>query len=126
MARFSKTRNLGGLSTGSGRRMTVASGTAISAAIDARNALYGSLVTPAALTATTVIGFKVAEVETDTFAPAYDSSNALITVTAAVNESRGYAIPAAILSHAFFKIWTQAAGVDVNQASDRVFVVNLK
>ena len=105
---------------------TVLSGAAISGAIDNTWAAGGGFVTPATLTATTVIAFKVSSAFAGTYVPLYDKDGALVEVAASVAAAGAYPLPDELFAFAYFKLWTEAAGVDVNQAADRAFVVTLK
>jgi hypothetical protein len=100
--------------------------TAESNIVDATWAAAVGLKTPAALEATTVIGFKVAESQDGTFLPLYDEDNALVQATVTLNAARAYALPDKLFAWPYFKLWAQAAGVDVNQTAARSFVVLLK
>jgi len=105
---------------------TIPINTAESNIIDTTWAAAVGLKTPAALEANTVIGFKVAESQDGTFLPLYDEDNALVEATVILNAARAYALPDKLFAWPYFKLWTQAAGVDVNQAAARTFVVTLK
>lgn len=105
---------------------TVANGAAISGAIDYRGFAMGGLITPAALTATTVIAFKVASNPNGTFTPLYNASNALVEVTVTVDASKAYPLPDELSGWPYFKLWTEASAADVNQAAARTFEIVMK
>jgi hypothetical protein len=102
-------------------------GTAISnAPIDFRGWAGGMFTTPSTMDATTVIGFTVCSDPTGTFLPLYDKTNTLVTVTVTLNASRAYPLPDELFGVPYFKLWTQAAGVDVNQTGAKTFTLSLK
>jgi hypothetical protein len=101
----------------------VANGGAVSAVIDATWASAQGIKTPAALEATTKIGFQVSESAGGTFLPLYDELNALIEVTVTLNAGRGYAVPEKVKAWPYFKLWCENAGSDVNQTADRTFII---
>ena len=105
---------------------TIPLGEAESGVIDTTWAAGMGIKTPAALEAATVIGFKVCESKDGTFLPLYDDTNALVTVTVELAEARAYAAPDEIFYWRYVKLWSQAAGVDVDQAAARDFVIVLK
>ncbi len=105
---------------------TIPNGEAESGVIDTTWAAGMGIKTPAALEATTVIGFKVCESKDGTFLPLYDETNALLTVTVELAEARAYVAPDGLFAWRYVKLWAQAAGVDVDQTADRDFVIVLK
>lgn len=105
---------------------SIAQGAAVSGVIDNTWAAGGGLITPGALTATSVIAFKVCNTQGGTFAPLYDQSNALVEVTVQVDASRAYPLPDELFAWPYFKLWTEASAADVNQGAERVFTVVLK
>ena len=104
----------------------IANGAAVSGAIDNTWPAGGGLITPAALTATTVIAFKVCATVDGTFVPLYDKDGALCEAAVSVSTAGGYPLPDELFGFPFFKIWTEAGGSDVNQAAERVFAVVMK
>lgn len=105
--------------------LTIAISTAISDVYDNRSGMAAGFITPAALTATTTIGFKVCSSEDGTFLPLYSNAATPVLIASAVTVDAAYAyqIPDAVRFWPYFKIWTHAAGVDVNQAAARTFKV---
>lgn len=102
---------------------TVAGSAALSGAIDFSGYSSGGFIAPDTLNATTKIAFKVSESLGGTFVPLFTSANALVEVTVTLNAAKGYALPADLVGFPFFKIWCQAAGVDVNQTGDKLFTI---
>jgi hypothetical protein len=105
---------------------TISSGAAVSTPVDSTWAAAQGLITPAALEATSKIGFKVCATSDGTFQPLYDEFNAIVEVPVTLNAARAYALPDKLFTWPYFKLWTQASGVDVNQTADRTFVVMQK
>ena len=106
--------------------VTIATGAAVSNIIDLTWGAGLGLITPAALEATTKIGFKVAESQDATFLPLYDDANTLVEVTVTLNEARAYALPDGIFAWPYAQLWAEAAGVDMVQTADRDFTITLK
>lgn len=106
--------------------VTIQSGQAESGVIDYRGYSKGGFTTPATLDATTVIAFKVCDTPGGTFLDLRDGANALKTVTVDLAASHAYPLPAELAGFAYFKIWTQASGANVNQTGAKVFVVHCK
>jgi hypothetical protein len=104
----------------------IANGAAVSGVIDATWAAGAGLIAPSALTATTVLAFKVCGSQDGTFVALYDRNNALVEVAVTVNAAKAYALPDELFAWPYFKLWTEASGADVNQAAERSFVVVLK
>ncbi len=104
----------------------IASGEAESGIIDLTWAAGMGIVTPAALDATTVIGFKVCDSKDGTFQPLYDDTGTLVTVTVDVAAAAAYAAPDGVFAWCYAKLWAQAAGADVDQSADRTFTIALK
>lgn len=105
----------------------IALGANISALIDNSQHITGGFITPAALEANTVIGFKVATKRNGTFVALRNASNALVQVPVTLNASYAYPLPEEVKAFPFFKIWTcTTAGVDVNQTAARTFELALK
>lgn len=101
---------------------TVDASAAISDVIETPHQALGGLITPAALEATTVIGFKVCEAKNGTFVPLKDETNALVYVTVTLNAAGGYPLPEEVRNFPYFKIWTcTTGGVDVAQSAARSF-----
>ena len=80
----------------------------------------------AALEANTSIGFKVAESQDGSFLALYDEDNSLVQAAVTLNAAQAYALPDRLFAWPYFKLWSQDAGVDVNQTAARSFVVLLK
>jgi hypothetical protein len=105
---------------------TVAQTAALSGAVNMQDYAGGGFKTPAALTATTKIAFKVAEEESGTYVGLYDSSGVLVEVTVDVGASKAYPLPDDLFGWPWFKFWTEAGGSDVAQAAARDLIVVLK
>lgn len=97
------------------RAVSIASGQTDSGIVEARNFSMFGLVMPAAFTGAS-ISFLVANSETDTFLPLYDTTNALVSLTVAA--SRAYELPTSLAMWRFFKI--KSAGAE---GADRVLTV---
>lgn len=106
--------------------VVVASGAALSDAIDMRDYSGGVFITPASLNATTKIAFQVSDAANGTFIPLYTSADALEEVTVTLNASRAYALPEALFGASFVKLWCQASGTGVNQTGAKTFTIMLK
>ncbi len=104
----------------------VANGAALSGIIDNTWGAAGGLKAPAALEATTVIGFKVAESQDGTFLPLHDASGTLVEVAVDAAAAKAYALPDELFPWPYFKLWTEAAGADVLQTAERAFGVVFK
>ena len=101
----------------------VANGGAVSAVMDATWVAAQGLKTPAALEATTRIGFQVSESAGGTFLTLYDQFNVLVEVTVNLGEASAYELPDKIFAWPYFKLWCENAGSDVNQIANRTFIV---
>ncbi len=106
--------------------VTIANGEAESSPFEMKWAAGAGMVTPAALTATTVIAFKVCATIDGTFLPLYDTGGTLVEVTVDVAAAKGFAMPDELFAWPYVKLWAEAAGVDVDQAAERTFNVFLK
>ncbi len=104
----------------------IAATAAESDVIDATWPAGAGLITPAALEASTKIAFKVSPSKDGEFLPLYDESNVLVEVTVTLDAAKAYALPDAVFAWPYFKLWTEAAGVDVAQTTERTFLVVLK
>jgi hypothetical protein len=106
---------------------TIASGAAVSEVLDLREMAGGTIITPATLNATTVIGFKVCDTESGTFVPLYDQDNSLVYLTVQVDASRAYPLPDELFGAQFFKLWACTTGAaDVDQTGSKAFALMLK
>ncbi len=106
--------------------VVIPEGEAESSPFEMKWAAGAGIMTPAELTATTKIAFKVAETVDGDYLPVYDSSGALLEVTVDVAAAKGFAAPDEIFTWPYVKLWAEAAGVDVDQAAARTFTVFLK
>lgn len=109
--------------------ITIANGGNLSAAIDMREFAGGMLHIPAALEATTVIGFKVCPTKDGTFVPLRknDGTKTLDYIETQLNEAGAYPLLDGLFGGFFVKIYLMTtAGVAVNQTADRAFTVTLK
>ncbi len=107
-------------------QVTIANGEAESGPFEMKWAAGGGIVTPNALTATTVIGFKVCDTVDGTFLPLYDTGGTLVEVTIDVAAAKGFAMPDELFAWPYVKLWAEAAGVDVDQEAERTFNIFLK
>jgi hypothetical protein len=103
--------------------LTIASGAALSEAVDMREYAGGVLRLPAAWTAAS-LAFQHSDTANGTFQPLYKSDNSLVEMTVAA--SRDYALPDQLFGCAFVKLWSETAGSNVNQGADRAFALHLK
>jgi len=107
---------------------TIASGAALSDAIDVRAYGAGIVIMPAAWT-TADLGLQVCPTATGTFAPLRDTSNGYSTDVSvdAAEAGPAYPLPDYIFAAGYIKLWSHnGSGVDVNQAAERTFTVMLK
>ncbi len=107
-------------------QVTIAEGEAESSPFEMKWAAGAGILTPAALTATTVIAFKVASTIDGTYVALYDDAGALIEVAVDVAAAKAFAVPDELFAWPYVKLWAEAAGADVDQASARTFTVTLK
>ena len=70
------------------------------------------------------IGFKVATAADGDFVPLYDSSGNLVEASAGAN--RAVDLPTELAGAIYVKLWSEASGVDVDQAADREIWLTLK
>lgn len=106
--------------------VSITSGQAVSGVVDFRGYEHGVIITPSALDATTVLAFKTCDTPSGTFVDLRSAANAVVTLTVDLAAAHAYPIPAELAGAAYFQIWTQAAGANVNQTSTRSFVVVCK
>jgi hypothetical protein len=107
------------------KTVTIASGAALSDAIDMRDFVYLSVALPSAWTAAS-IGFYVASSLGGTFQPLYDDDGNLAQIDSPA-ASKTYSAPAALGGGHFLKLWSQnGSGTNTNQAAERSLVVHLK
>ena len=103
---------------------TIPTGTALSDAIDLRRWKNMVIHMPAGWD-TASIGFQVSDSKAGTFQPLLDDAGTRIEITGvAVDQS--YVVPAGVGGARFVKLWSQTAGVDVNQTADRDIKVDVK
>ena len=107
---------------------TIASGAALSDAIDVRAYGAGIVIMPAAWTAAD-LGIQVCATATGTFVPLLDTSNGYGTDVSvdAVAAGKAYPLPDYIFAASYIKLWSHnGSGVAVNQDAARTFTVMLK
>jgi hypothetical protein len=86
----------------------------------------GQVITPAAWTSA-AIGFKVCDTPDGTFVPLRSQSGALVEITGVVtNAAAAYPLPDELFGSLHFKLWSENAGSDANQAAARSLTVTLK
>lgn len=102
---------------------TILNGAALSGPIEMSQYAGGTLQMPAAWTAAS-IAFQTSETLSGTYQPLYTTANALVEVTAAAG--RNYPLPDQLFGCKFVKLWSESAGVGVNQGADRAIVMTLK
>lgn len=105
---------------------TVGVGSSVSNAVHYGDFAGGVVITPDALDATSAVAFLVSYDDDASFFKLCDKTNALISLVVSTNERRAYAIPDELFGVRWFKLWTQAAGINVVQAASRDFVIMLK
>jgi hypothetical protein len=108
--------------------VTIAENAALSGAIDLSNVVgdAGLVGVPSAWTAA-AIGFKVSDTLGGTYSPLRDESGAIVQISGIITNAAGwYKLPDALRGAMFVKLWSQAAGVDTNQAAARSLVVVAK
>lgn len=105
--------------------VTIESGQALSDTFDFRDMAGAILHMPAAWTAAD-IGFYVSPTGVaGSFQPLYDDVNAIVQVDGPTAGS-SHVIPAEVFAAHYVQLWSQNAGVDENQAADRVIQLSLK
>ena len=107
------------------KTVTIASGAALSDAIDARDFVYLVVTMPSAWTAAS-LGFYVSSSLGGTFAPLYDDDGNLAQIDSPA-ASKSYSAPAAFGGAHFVKLWSQnGSGTNTNQAAERSLLLHLK
>jgi hypothetical protein len=101
---------------------TIPNGEALSWPVSLQNFTSGTLHMPADWTAAD-IGFYVSDSLNGTYQPLLTAGGARVELS--VTAGNSYALPNAAMSASFVKLWSQSAGVDVNQAADRQIVLDL-
>jgi hypothetical protein len=101
---------------------TIPNGEALSWPVSLQNFTSGTLHMPAEWTAAD-IGFYVSDSLNGTYQPLLTAGGARVELS--VTAGNSYALPNAAMSASFVKLWSQSAGVDVNQAADRQIVLDL-
>ena len=107
---------------------TIASGAALSDAIDVGAYGAGIVIMPAEWTAAD-LGLQVCPTATGTFVPLLDTSNGYGTDVSvdAVAGAKAYPLPDYIFAAGYIKLWSHnGSGVAVNQDAERTFTVMLK
>ncbi len=105
--------------------VTIASGAALTAALDVEPYVVGVVRMPAAWT-TANIGFKVAGTQGGTYLPLYDRDGYLVQIVSPVAD-RAYDIPVEACGAQWIKLWSQnGSGTDTNQSGDRSIGIDLK
>jgi hypothetical protein len=101
---------------------TIPNGEALSWPVSLQNFTSGTLHMPAEWTAAD-IGFYVSDSLNGTYQPLLTAGGARVELS--VTAGNSYALPNAVMSASFVKLWSQSGGVDVNQAADRQIVLDL-
>lgn len=109
----------------------IANGASASDAFDMREYLLGTITTPAALDATTRLGFSTCDTKTGTFVPVYaevgTAAKTLLTLEVGTGGAENHPLPKELAGAFYVKLLAcTAAGVAVNQTADRTFKVTLK
>jgi len=103
---------------------TISSSTALSDAIDKIGLVGGSIQFPAAWTAAS-LAFQVSN-DGSNFYPLKDQSGNLVELSSLpTSAGEGRSLPDDLWAFQYFKLWSETSGSNVNQSSDRIFVVNL-
>lgn len=108
--------------------VTIGAGTALSSAIDLGPLVgdAGLVLVPSTWTAA-AMGFKVSATQTGTFVPLRDESGSVVQISGIQAAAAAwYKLPDALRGAQWVKLWSQNAGVDVNQAAARTLVVAAK
>lgn len=108
------------------KTVVVANGAALSEIIYFRDQVIGGFIAPASLAANTKVAFKVSASADGTFVPLYDQYGALVEVTVSLSAAGAYPFPQELFSYPFAKVWTENAGVDVNQSAEKSFLLCMK
>lgn len=103
-------------------QVTILSGAALSDPIDVRGMSRMIIHMPAAWTAAS-IALTVAQRVDGTYLPLNDTADALIEIDTPVADT-GYQSAQLDGVH-FLRLWSETAGVDVNQAADRTLLIDL-
>ena len=104
---------------------TIASGAAVSGAIDVSRYSGMNIQMPSTWTAAS-IGFQVCDTEGGTFLPLYDATGTLVQI-ASPAASKAYSAPAELFAAIYVKLWSQdGAGSDTNQAAARTLTLTFK
>lgn len=100
---------------------TILSGAALSSEINLTGTTLCGLIIPAAWTAA-FLGIKAASASGGTFVPVYNEVGTLVSITIAA--STCILLNAAdFASLQYIKLWSQTAGVDVNQGANRTLTL---
>lgn len=103
----------------------IASGAALSQAIDFRAFVMAVVHMPAVWTAAS-IGFYVSPTEDGTFQPLYDKNGSLVQISGPT-ASKSYVSPAELAGCLWIKLWSQdGSASSTNQAAARSLNVDLK
>ena len=105
------------------QQVTILNGEALSDGVVFGKYSRGVIHMPAAWTAAD-IGFHVSSEVDGTYQPLYDGANPV--VISGPDADLVFPLPAALAPALFFKLWSNTAGADENQAADRVITVELK
>lgn len=108
----------------SARTVTIASGTAVSGAIDFRDYSMMIVHIPAAWTAAD-LSFRTSTTVDGTFDDLNDEFGALLEIAGVAVDS-AYVAPAKIAPAHFIQIVSQSGGTPVNQGADRDLILELK
>jgi hypothetical protein len=107
------------------KSLTIASGAALSGAIDIRPYTMMTVHMPAAWTAAS-LGFYVSTSKGGTYLPLYDDDGNLLQIDSPA-ASKAYTLPAAVAASHFIKLWSQdGSASNTNQAAARTLILDLK
>ena len=110
---------------GRAKTLTIASGAAVTEALDVSIYTSGIVLMPAAWTAAS-LGVQVSDREGGTYYPLYTKAAAISEVDGPA-VSKAYALPEEAFTASWVKLWSQdGAGADTNQAAARTLKVLLK
>ena len=104
--------------------VTIASGAALSDAIKCDRFSGGFIFVPVTWTAAD-IGFHTNYVRGGTFVEASSTTGSLLDITGVVS-GKAFFIPPELFGATYIKLWSQSAGVGVNQSAERTIHVVLK
>lgn len=106
------------------QRTLIPNGTAFSGTLSFYEFAYGIVHMPAAWTAAD-IGFYVASELNGTFQELFDSGGTRVEITGPAADL-AMQVPTEVLAARYIQLWSQSAGVNVNQLAERELFMDMK